>query len=751
MRCIITAKNNHIMKTKLILLMMLLSLTAFGIKANRNISGTVRDEVDKSSLPGVSVNVEGTTMGAVTDINGHYTISVPDGKTKLVFSYIGYVKQTVTIAKLNTIDVFLKASNKSLNEVVISNSYPAQRKSISMGSVATVQAKDLEELQATSIGQALQGRVAGVVVNGKTYSSGDVKTAAKNLPADVIQKIEVIDDYGDQAARTGIKSGVPAKVLNVVVRGTRSNATVDELLKKMPGVVVGANGSVTHQGQAVNKVVLNGKTYYPPAAQSNNESYNAIIENAFVDPISTPLSTFAVDVDAASYSNFRRFINSGQLPPKSAVRIEEMVNYFHCNLPEPTNGDPVAIHTELTAAPWNAQHRLLRIGLKAKNVEANKLPPSNLVFLLDVSGSMAESNKLPLVKASMKLLVDQLRPNDHVAIVVYAGEAGMKLPSTPGDHKTEIKEAIDALNANGGTAGGAGLVMAYQIAKDNFIKGGNNRIILATDGDFNVGASSDKDMEQLIEEQRGSGVSISILGFGMGNYKDSKMETMADKGHGNYAYIDNITEATKSMVNEFGGTFFTVAKDVKVQIEFNPTKVQAYRLLGYEDRLLAKEDFNNDKKLGGDMGVGHTVTALYEIIPAGIKDSFTTSVDPLKYQKVDSKVAYNNSPEMVTVKFRYKEPTSDKSKMELVTVRDEPLALTKASEDLKFAAAVAELGLLLRDSEYKQNASYDKLIALAKEGKGKDDEGYRAEFIRLADSAKLMAKGTEVAAALEYK
>jgi len=389
---------------------------------------------------------------------------------------------------------------------------------------------------------------------------------------------------------------------------------------------------------------------------------------------------------------------------------------------------------------------LLRIGLKAKTVKTEKLPPSNLVFLLDVSGSMDEPNKLPLVKASMKLLVDQLRPIDHAAIVVYAGEAGLKLPSTPGDQKTAIKDAIDQLNAGGSTAGGAGLMMAYDVAKANFIKGGNNRIILATDGDFNVGASSDKDMEQLIADERGSGVSISILGFGMGNLKDSKMETMADKGHGNYAYIDNITEATKAMVNEFGGTLFTVAKDVKVQIEFNPAKVQAYRLLGYEDRLLNKEDFNNDKKLGGDMGVGHTVTALYEIIPTGIKDSFTNSVDPLKYQKVDSKTAYNNSSDMVTVKFRYKEPQSDQSKMEQVVVKDEPVAIGKASDDLKFAAAVAELGLLLRDSDFKQHSSYDGLISLAKEGKGKDDDGYRAEFIRLAASAKLMAKSTEVVA-----
>ncbi|TSJ44630.1 VWA domain-containing protein [Mucilaginibacter corticis] len=484
---------------------------------------------------------------------------------------------------------------------------------------------------------------------------------------------------------------------------------------------------------------------YNNRAVPGNESYAGIAENQFIDPKTTPLSTLAVDVDGASYSNVRRFINSGQLPPKDAVRIEELINYFKYNLPEPTSGDPVAIQTELAAAPWNPQHQLVRIGLKAKNVKTDKLPPSNLVFLIDVSGSMFEPNKLPLVKTSMKMLVDQLRPIDNVAIVVYAGEVGVKLESTPGDQKDKIKQVIDQLGAGGSTAGGAGLMMAYEVAQKNFIKKGNNRIILSTDGDFNVGASSDKDMEQLIEEERKTGISLSILGFGMGNYKDSKMELLADKGHGNYAYIDNITEATKSMVSEFGGTLFTVAKDVKLQVEFNPAKVQSYRLLGYEDRLMAKEDFNNDTKLGGDMGVGHTVTALYEIIPVGVKDSFTASVDPLKYQKTPASVHNNNSNEVMTIKFRYKNPDSDRSKMQSVVVNDNPT--DKTSDDFRFAAAVAEYGMLLRESEFKQNSKFDQLITMAKSAKGKDDDGYRAEFIRLAESTKNMMKTTDVTAA----
>jgi len=672
------------LKNFLLILLAFISLASLKTDKDRNITGTVYAADDNASIPGVHITIADDGKTSNTDAQGHYQIMVPNGKTRLVFTMVGYKTDTVTIGKSDILDVRLiktiiykgdtvnyRASayiigDNALHEVVISKPAPAN----------TVYIRGY----GTSQGQS----TTRVRINGKDFTSGTINQATQNLPADILQSIQVIDSYGDQGRRSIIQN---------------------------PG----------------------------------NESYSRIVENHFEDPKATPLSTFAVDVDAASYSNFRRFINSGQLPPKNAVRIEEMVNYFHYNLPEPTNGDPVAIHTELSATPWNPQHRLLRIGLKAKDVKTDKLPPSNLVFLLDVSGSMSEPNKLPLVKASMKLLVDQLRAQDHVAIVVYAGEAGLKLASTPGSDKTKIKEVIDQLYAGGSTAGGAGIMMAYEVAKSNFIKGGNNRIILATDGDFNVGASSNKDMQQLIEDERQSGVSISILGFGMGNLKDSKMEIMADKGHGNYAYIDNITEATKAMVTEFGGTLFTVAKDVKMQIEFNPAKVQAYRLLGYEDRLLNKEDFNNDKKLGGDMGVNHTVTALYEIIPAGIKDSFANSVDPLKYQKTDANVVLNNSPDMVTIKFRYKEPESDQSKMEQVVVNDQPVALAKTSDDFRFAASVVELGLLLRDSEYKQQSGFKSLIEMAKGAKGKDDDGYRAEFIRLAESAALLSKSADVA------
>jgi Ca-activated chloride channel family protein len=398
----------------------------------------------------------------------------------------------------------------------------------------------------------------------------------------------------------------------------------------------------------------------------------------------------------------------------------------------------VAINTELSAAPWNSKHRLLRIGLKAKTIATDKLPASNLVFLIDVSGSMDEPNKLPLVQSSLKMLVNQLRPQDKVAIVVYAGAAGVVLPATTGDKKTTINNAIDNLQAGGSTAGGAGIKLAYKIAQENLTKGGNNRVMLATDGDFNVGASSDDDMEKLIEKERESGISLSVLGFGMGNYKDSKMETLADKGNGNYAYIDNITEARKTLISEFGGTLFTIAKDVKLQVEFNPAKVQAYRLVGYENRALNKEDFNNDKKDAGDMGSGHTVTAFYEIVPAGVKDDYSGSVDPLKYQKPKTVAYSSTSDEMLTIKFRYKQPTSSVSKMSHVEVYDKPVALASTSTDFRFAAAVAEFGMLLRDSQFKQHSTYDQAIKMARTAKGDDAEGYRAEFIKLAETAKLL-------------
>ena len=471
----------------------------------------------------------------------------------------------------------------------------------------------------------------------------------------------------------------------------------------------------------------------------NAEEYKEIAENNFKTVSESPLSTFSIDVDAASYSNMRRYINKGELPPADAIRTEELINYFSYDYPQPTGNDPVKITTEVGACPWNVKHRLVRIGLKAKEIPTDKLPVSNLVFLIDVSGSMYGPQRLGLVQSSLKLLVNNLRDEDRVAIVVYSGSAGEKLPSTSGSDKQKIREAIDELTAGGSTAGGAGIKLAYKIAKQNFVKGGNNRIILCTDGDFNVGVSSDEGLEKLIEQERKSGVFLTVLGYGMGNYKDSKMQVLAEKGNGNHAYIDNLQEANRVLVNEFGATMHTVAKDVKLQIEFNPSQVQAYRLIGYESRLLKDEDFNNDAKDAGEMGAGHTITAFYEVVPAGIKSDFTGKVDDLKYQKTKPAPAVtNNSKELLTVKLRYKAPdgnTSKKIEQPLIDDKKE-----KVSSDFRFASAVAMFGQLLRDSDFKGDATYDKVISLAKTSLDNDEKGYRREFIRLAETAEGLAK-----------
>lgn len=484
------------------------------------------------------------------------------------------------------------------------------------------------------------------------------------------------------------------------------------------------------------------KTYqrdYDDAKGLDREGYDAIIENRFLTATENPLSTFSIDVDAASYSNVRRILNSGQLPPAGAVRIEEMVNYFQYEYPQPVGEDPFSINTEMADCPWNNKHKLVLIGLQGRKIPTENLPPSNLVFLIDVSGSMDMPNKLPLVKQSIKLLTDQLRPQDKVAIVVYAGSAGLVLPSTDGSNKIKIKDAVDRLEAGGSTAGGAGIKLAYSVAREQFVKEGNNRVILCTDGDFNVGASSDDELERMIEGERKSGVFLTVLGYGTGNYQDAKMQKLADKGNGNHAYIDGFNEARKVLVNEFGGTLFTIAKDVKLQLEFNPSKVQAYRLIGYENRMLNKEDFNNDKKDAGELGSGHTVTALYEIIPVGVKSNFIESVDKLKYQSEDKKIKSNGS-ELLTIKFRYKKPDEDKSKLIEHVVLDEKKSLEATSENFRFAASVAQFGLLLVNSEFKQKSSFDMAWKMASGAIGSDVEGYRAEFLQLVKNAKTLAK-----------
>lgn len=498
-------------------------------------------------------------------------------------------------------------------------------------------------------------------------------------------------------------------------------------------------------GTVSNSSVTRPGTSGEPQEAANTESYSQIDENPFYEAARTPLSTFSIDVDTASYSNTRRFIGEGQLPPKDAVRIEELVNYFSYDYEQPTGSAPFSVATEVAECPWNASHRLVHIGLQGRRIAAEQMPPANLVFLVDVSGSMQPANRLPLVKASMRMLTEQLSARDRVAIVVYAGSSGLVLPSTPGDRKNEILAALGRLEAGGSTNGGQGIELAYRIAQENFIQGGTNRVVLASDGDFNVGVTSEGELVRLIEEKRAGGVFLSVLGYGMGNLKDSTMEKLADKGNGNYAYIDSFAEARKVLGSELGGTLHTIAKDVKIQVEFNPARVAGYRLIGYENRLLRDKDFNDDTKDAGEIGAGHSVTALYEIVPAGQKLP-DAGVDELKYRSPAQQEAPEGvgTGELMTVKLRYKEPDGEESRLLSVGVADARAALSNASENFKFSSAVAAFGLLLRDSKYKGDATYDSVLRLARSSVGPDLQGYRAEFLKLVETAKdLKARGAD--------
>ena len=509
-----------------------------------------------------------------------------------------------------------------------------------------------------------------------------------------------------------------------------------------PLVPRGAADAAEHDGRHRKEVVLMaspslGAHGMPVGPPMNTENYALIEESRFLPAASNPRSTFSIDVDAASYTNVRRFLAAGQRPPRDAVRIEELLNYFRYDYPEPEGRDRFSVSTDLAAAPWAPEHRLVRIGIKGRSLRTEAVPPSNLVFLLDVSGSMQPPDKLPLVKQAFRLLVQELRPQDRVAIVVYAGAAGLVLPSTPGSDKATILAALDRLEAGGSTAGGAGLRLAYDVAKQHYAREGNNRVILATDGDFNVGESSDAAMVRLIEERRDAGIFLTVLGFGTGNLKDSRMEQIADKGNGHYAYVDNLREARRVFVREFAGTLVTIAKDVKIQVEFNPARVAAYRLVGYENRALRNEDFADDRKDAGDLGAGHTVTALYEIVPVGVSTAGTAGDLPeLRYQRVELRPGAGD--EWLTVQLRYKEPDGATSRLLTHPVRARRPA-AEPTGDFRFATAVAAFGLVLRESEYRGTATLDQVLALARGSEGADPDGERAEFVRLVESARLLS------------
>lgn len=642
---------------RIYLLLAMFSVVAFLAFSNavKSISGMITDEAG-NSVPYASVSIKGTQKSISSDGDGHYKIDATVGQI-LVFSAIGYHTKEVKVGQKSVINVVLVATDNRLDEVVVVG-FAKQRRQTFTGAVSIIGESTPNNNQRYRYQNqpALQGRVAGVVADGKPLRGSNDRWRYNN--------------------------------------------------------------------------------------NFNREGYDNIKENPFLKVTDNPLSTFSIDVDGASYSNIRRFINQGQLPPNGAVRIEEMINYFTYKYQQPKGDDPFSINTQYAVCPWNARHQIVSIGLQGKKIPTENLPPANLIFLIDVSGSMMPPDKLPLVQTSMKLLVDQLRPQDKVAMVVYAGSAGLVLPSTKGSEKVTIKNAIDKLQAGGSTAGGAGIQLAYKVAEDNFIKKGNNRVILCTDGDFNVGLSSDDALENMITEKRESGVYLTVLGFGMGNYQDAKMQKLADKGNGNHAYIDNLKEARKVLISQFGGTMFTIAKDVKLQIEFNPSKVQGYRLIGYENRMLAREDFNDDKKDAGELGSGHTVTALYEIIPVGVDASELKNVDALKYQKPNTKAAgFNNSSEVMTVKFRYKKPDGNKSILLQGVVAGNPVAFKSADENIQLSAAVAQFGMLLRDSEYKGEGGYDLVNSLLKTLLENDPEGYKNELVQLVQTASNLRKG----------
>jgi Ca-activated chloride channel family protein len=646
----------------------LLVTAAAPLPAPGRVAGWVRDQAG-APIQNAQIFVVGTALSALTDSNGHYLISgIAPGRVDLRAAFVGY---------------------------------------------------------------------RPVTARGLKVESGQTAFWNFTLEASVVEvaALEVIAERPlvprDQATSKPIASGAMTEQLPA--------DRINSVLSLQPGVVAGsgdasarrADGSVGYAGAPPAPTCCYRQE--PVVGQPfNTEEYAHLRENGFRPVSAAPLSTFSIDVDKASYANIRRFLTQGSLPPVDAVRIEEMINYFSYELPEPRGDHPFSITTEVTAAPWATSHRLVRIGIQGKRLRGDRIPPSNLVFLIDVSGSMASEDKLGLVKKSLRLLVQQLREEDKVSIVVYAGAAGLVLPCTPGTEKARILNAIDHLEAGGSTAGGAGIQLAYKVARENFVREGNNRVILATDGDFNVGPSSEGELVRIIETERKSGVFLTVLGFGTGNYSDQRMESIADKGNGNYFYVDNLLEGRKVFVEELQGTLFTIAKDVKIQVEFNPAEVASYRLVGYENRALRDEDFNNDTVDAGELGAGHSVTALYEIVPVGAADAGRTpGVDPLRYQPRPEPRSNSARGELMTVKLRYQRPEGSASRLIEQPVRDGARADQSISHDFAFAIAVSEFGMLLRNSEYKGTSSVSHVLQLARAHQGEDRDGYRGEFIQL--------------------
>ncbi len=686
-------QTHNVMKTVFSVLAFLIAV-AIGPATRGLIRGTVTGP-DGRPLSGVIVMIKGTHVSTMTDADGRYSIPATAEAKVLLFTLRGMKQHEEPVMGRTLINVMM---------------------------IPDDQAVMLTQMEENPIREEAAGRGEALK---REEAAGREKAARLEEPA---RRKEV-------------------------TLGQKAAGKMDQLAPVIELVECEAyDMSYSAVSESPSEIRYGGYRHYQPREPENTESYASVSENGYMDPLRDPYSTFSIDVDNASYSNVRRFINLGQKVPVDAVRIEEMINYFRYDYPQPAGEHPIALYTEAAVCPWNSSHYLLHIGLSAREVSKSDLPPSNLVFLIDVSGSMSSANKLPLLKSAFRLLVDELREQDRVAIVVYAGATGVMLESVPGNRKEKIMEVIDRLRAAGATAGGAGLKQAYEIAEKNFMKGGNNRIILATDGDFNVGVTDNLSLEKFVESKRATGVCLTVLGFGMGNYKDDRLELLADKGNGNYAYIDNIQEARRVLVQEFGGTLFTMAKDVKLQIEFNPARVKAYRLVGYENRMLADRDFNDDRKDAGEMGSGHSVTALYEIVPAGSDEGGLPTVDPLRYQvtgygseaaeagsgraaRGTAAFRKDTAGEMCNIKVRYKEPDSQTSKFLSKAVGAEIKKAGETTDRYRFSAAVAAFGMLLRDSSFKGTATRADVISLASGARGSDPDGYRAEFIRLVQAA----------------
>jgi Ca-activated chloride channel family protein len=693
----------------------------------------------------------------------------------------GFLSNTTSTLSGRVAGVQIAQSKEKELEEVVALGYNKTQTIPKSYSSTTVNTQRIENRANQSYLNSLQGSVPGLAINSTSGTPGSSRINYNNIRNEFKQNNNISQTLIGTVSGLPIipNQGAPSSSKPLLIRGVSSLNTNSQPLYVINGkisdnkafsnlnpntiesvsVLKDAAATSIYGNRASNGVIViktkklsrkerkafeklqkvqDSITISKQIQQRNNEEYDAFVENPFELTKNQSVSTFSIDVDKAAYSNIRRMINNGEYVNKNAVRIEEMINYFKYDYPQPKNNEPFSINTEYNDSPWNNKHKLLKIGLQGKEIPMNKLPNSNFVFLIDVSGSMNEPNKLPLLRSSFKVLLDQLRPTDKVGIVVYAGSAGMVLPPTSAKEKGKIIEALDKLQAGGSTAGGQGIELAYKLAQENFIKNGNNRVIIATDGDFNVGTSSTGDLQTLIEDKRKSGVFLTCLGFGMGNFKDNRMETLANKGNGNYAYIDGLQEANKFLGKEFAGNMYAIAKDVKIQIEFNSKYVRSYRLIGYENRKLKNEDFTNDKIDAGELGSGHTVTALYEVIPNDVNSEFLPKENDLKYTKNTNDENFND--ELATVKFRYKKPDSDTSSEIIQVVKNTNQPFSSSSNDFKFASSVAWFGLVLRNSALIQNKDLKEIEDLAKKGRGKDDEGYRAEFVRLVETYRLTQK-----------